>query len=121
MNKNDQAFAVQHIRAQYVEKQSTDLEELKKLDTKVKRPATVLAYVFGSIAALVMGTGMSLVMTDLGNTLGISNGLVPGVAIGVVGILMAIVNYFMYKGILKGRKKKYAAEILALSDKIIAK
>jgi hypothetical protein len=42
-----------------------------------------------------------------------------GVAVGVVGIAMVVANYFFYKAILKSRKKKYATEILKLSDEIL--
>ena len=121
MNKNDQQFMAQKIRTQYMEKKSTELDALREMDAKVKRPANVFAYVFGSISAIVMGSGMSLVMTDIGATLGIASAMVPGIAIGVVGLGMALINYPMYKGILGSRKKKYGAEILKLSDKIMNK
>ncbi len=119
MNKNDQNFIVQKIRTQYTEKEHTGLDELKELDTKVKRPANVFAYVFGSISAMIMGSGMSLVMTDIAETVGIANPMPYGILIGIVGLLMAIANYPIYKGILGSRRKKYADQIVALSDKII--
>ncbi len=119
MNRNDQQFMAQKIRTQYMEKQSTELDELRQLDKKVKRPANVFAYVFGSISALVMGCGMSLVMTDIAETIGMAEPMLPGIVIGVVGLLLAIINYPIYKGILGSRKKKYAGKILELSDKII--
>ena len=121
MNKNDQQFMAQKIRTQYMEKESTELDALRELDAKVKRPANVFAYVFGSISAIIMGAGMSLVMTDIGATIGMESTMVPGIVIGVVGMIMALVNYPMYKGILSSRKKKYGAEILKLSDKIMNK
>ena len=121
MNKNDQEFLVQKIRTQYTEKQHTELDELKALDAKVKRPANVFAYTFGSISAIVMGAGMSLVMTDIGAIIGITSALVPGIAIGAAGLGMMLFNYPMYKSILNARKKKYSTEILALSEKIINK
>ena len=121
MNKNDQQYMAQKIRAQYVEKQTGEIDALRALDAKVKRPANVFAYVFGSISAIIMGAGMSLVMTDVGATIGIASALVPGIAIGVVGLGMALLTYPMYKGILNSRKKKYGAEILKLSDKIMNK
>ena len=73
MNKNDREFLVQKIRSQYTEKESTELDALRELDAKVKRPANVFAYVFGSISAIIMGAGMSLVMTDIGATVNIIN------------------------------------------------
>ena len=121
MNKNDQLFLAQKIRTQYVEKEPSELDALRELDAKVKRPANVFAYTFGSISAVIMGAGMSLVMTDIGATLGIASAMIPGIAIGVVGLGMALLTYPMYKGILNSRKKKYSAEILKLSDKIMNK
>jgi len=119
MNRNDQQFMAQKIRTQYMEKQSTELDALRELDAKVKRPANVFAYVFGSIGAIVMGAGMSLVMTDVGALVGIASAMVPGIAIGVVGLGMALLTYPLYQRILKVRKKQYGAEILKLSDKIM--
>ena len=119
MNKNDQEFLVQKIRSQYTEKESTELDALRELDAKVKRPANVFSYVFGSISAIIMGAGMSLVMTDIGATIGIADPMIPGIVIGVVGMFMAIINYPIYKGILGARRKKYADKIIALSDKIM--
>ena len=121
MNKNDQEYLVQKIRTQYTEKESTELDALRELDAKVKRPANVFAYIFGSISAIVMGCGMSLVMTDIGETVGVADPMLPGIIIGIVGMLMAIINYPIFKGILSSRKKKYTAEIMRLSDKIMGK
>lgn len=119
MDRNDQDFLVQKIRTQYTEKEHTQLDALKELDAKVKRPANVFAYVFGSISAIIMGSGMSLVMTDIGSSIGVENSMVPGIIIGIVGMLMAIINYPIHKSILTSRKKKYADQIMKLSDKIM--
>ena len=119
MNRNDQDFLVQKIRTQYIEKEHTELDKLKELDTKVKRPANVFSYIFGGISAIIMGGGMSLVMTDIGETVGIADPMLSGIVIGLIGMLMAIINYPIYKGILGSRKKKYADKIIALSDNIM--
>ena len=119
MSNNDQEFLVQKIRTQYTEKQHTELDELKALDAKVKKPANVFAYTFGSISAIVMGAGMSLVMTDIGAVIGLSNAMVPGIAIGIVGMGMALSTYPIYKKMLNSRRKKYAPQILELSEKIM--
>lgn len=121
MNKNDKDFLVQKIRTQYTEKENTELDALRELDRKVKRPANVFSYVFGSISAIIMGAGMSLVMTDIGATVGIENPMMPGIVVGVIGLALAIANYPVYKKILASRRKKYADEIIALSDKIMSK
>ena len=121
MNRNDQEFLVQKIRSQYTEKESTELDALRELDAKVKRPANVFSYVFGSISAIIMGAGMSLVMTDIGTTIGIADPMIPGIAIGIVGMFMALINYPIYKRIMSSRRKKYADKIVKLSDKIMSK
>ena len=121
MNKNDQQFMAQKIRTQYMEKQTTGLDELRRLDRKVKRPANIFAYIFGSLGAIVMGFGMSLVMTDLAEKIGMANPMVFGIIIGVVGMIMAIVNYPVYKAILGRRKKKYADRIFKLSENLMNK
>lgn len=118
MNKNDKEFIVQKIRTQYTEKENTQLDSLKKHDAKVKKPANVFAYVFGSLSAIIMGSGMSLIMTDIGEMIDVANPMIPGVVIGIIGMIMAIVNYPIFKQILASRRKKYTKEIIALSDKI---
>lgn len=120
MNRNDQEFLVQKIRTQYAEKEHSPLDALKKLDARVKRPANVFAYIFGGIAAIVMGSGMSLVMSDIGAALGMENSMAPGVVIGVIGMAMAVINYPLYKSFLASRRKKYAGQIMKLSDEIIS-
>ena len=110
---------VQNIRAQYTEKQYSELDALKALDAKVKKPANVFAYTYGSVSAIIMGAGMSLVMTEIGATIGLASAMVPGIAIGIVGMGMALSTYPIYKHILDSRKEKYAPEILQLSEKII--
>ena len=109
MNRNDAEFIVQKIRTQYMEKDSSekDLDMLRELDAEVKCPANVFGYVFGSIGAIVMGAGMSLVMTDIGTVIGMENTMVIGIVIGVIGMIMAIV--------------KYADRILQLREKIMGR
>ena len=120
MNRNDQQFMAQKIRTQYMEKTPSELDALRELDAKVKRPANVFAYIFGSISAIVMGAGMSLVMTPIAEQIGLTfDPMIPGIVIGVVGMILAIVNYPIYKGILGSRKKKYGAKILELSNQIM--
>ena len=121
MNRNDTEFMVQKIRTQYMEKDASEknLDMLRELDAEVKRPANIFGYVFGSIGAIVMGAGMSLVMTDIGAQIGISNTMPIGIVVGIFGMIMAIINYPVYKAILSSRKEKYAERILSLSEKIM--
>lgn len=115
----DNEFVVEKIRSQYTEQEHTELDELKALDAKVKKPANVFAYTYGSISAIIMGAGMSLVMTDIGAVIGLESTMVLGIAIGVVGLGLALSTYPIYKNMLNARKKKFASRIMALSDKIM--
>ena len=114
----DKEFMVEKIRSQYTEQEHTELDALKELDAKVKRPAKVFGYSYGSIGAVIMGAGMSLVMTDIGSVLGLENAMIPGIAVGIVGLILSCTTYPIYKKILTSRKKKYAAKIMELSDRI---
>ena len=83
------------------------------MDRRIKRPAEIFAYTFGTAGTLILGTGMCLAMKVIGN-------LAPlGIAIGLVGIAMVTVNYFIYRHILTSRKKKYGAKIIALSNELL--
>lgn len=114
--QNEEAAA---IRNKYLSKQESKLDELKALDRRVKKPANVFGYLFGSISAVIMGCGMSLVMTDLGAYFGMADSMIPGIVIGVVGLALALLTYPVYKRILASRKKKYADQIIALSDELM--
>jgi len=115
----DKEFAVEKIRSQYTEQAHTELDALKALDAKVKRPANIFGYTYGSIGAIVMGAGMSLVMTDIGAMLGLHNTLMPGIAVGIVGLAMSCSTYPIYKKLLASRRKKFASQIMDLSDRIM--
>ena len=113
----DKEFVVEKIRSQYTEAEHTELDALKALDAKVKRGANIFGYTYGSVSAIIMGSGMSLVMTDIGTKIGLTATLVPDVVVGVVGMGMALSTYPIYKKILNSRKKKYAPQIMELSER----
>ena len=114
MEKNEKTIA-EKIRYGYEEHEPTKLEELKKLDEKVKRPASIFSYVFGTAGSLVLGTGMCLATKVIGASLPMAAGIV----IGVAGIAMVSANYFIYKLILKKRKAKYADRVISLSNELL--
>lgn len=121
MNAQDKEFIVNKIRSEYTEKQYGELNALKALDKKAKRPASVFAWTFGSLSAIVMGAGMSLVMTDISSKLSLPSPMAAGIVIGIVGMIGAIANYPIYKRLLASGRKKYAPEIIRLSDSIVKK
>ena len=113
---------IQKIRDKYEKPTAEEdkMTQLRRLDASVHSKATAVALVLGIIGALIMGCGMSLVMTDVASLLGLGDMTVPGIAVGVVGMVLAIVNYPIYKGILNSRKKKYSEQVIALSNKILS-
>ena len=115
----DQEFMVEKIRSQYTQERHTELDALKALDARVKRPAKVFGFTWGTVGAMVMGAGMSLVMTDIGAVLGLEETLFPGIAVGVAGMVMALTTWPIYQKILTSRKKKFAAQIMELSERIM--
>lgn len=119
MDKNGQEYQVQKIRTQYTPDEPTQFDALKRLDKKVKHPAGVFSWLFGTAAALLLGAGMSLIMTDLSQTLGLSDAMLPGLVLGIAGLLMACLNYPIYKALLSRRKRRYAEQVLSLSERIL--
>ncbi|MBE5741491.1 MAG: dihydropteridine reductase [Clostridiales bacterium] len=117
-NKNEKQVA-EKIKSYYSEKstEKTKLDELKELDKKVKNPAKVVAYTYGSIGTLVLGTGMSLAMKIIGASVA---ALMPiGIVIGLIGIGMVSSAYPMFHAILSKRKAKYSKEIIAKSNELL--
>jgi len=111
---NKEIKAVEKIRNNYEEKKMSKLDELRMLNKSVELPAKIFAYIFGVIGALVLGIGMCLAMPE------VIDGFMPlGIAIGVVGIVMVSINYFIYNAILKSRRIKYKEDIMTLSDEIL--
>lgn len=120
MNENYQQMVAQKIRAEYVEEKASELDALRALDKRVKRPINVFSIILGSIGAMVLGSGMSLVMTDIAQKIGFqADPTVAGIVIGVCGLFITLANYPLYKLLLQARKKKYAADILRLSEKLL--
>jgi hypothetical protein len=60
-------------------------------------------------------------MTEIGAIIGLASAMVPGIVIGVVGMGMALSTYPIYKKMLNNRKKKFAPQIMELSEKLLRK
>lgn len=106
---------VEEIRNSYTREEENDLEKLRRLDEKVRRPATVAACSIGTFGTLVLGVGLCICLGAIG-----ASSLFPlGVVLGAAGIAAMTAAYFIYGAVIKVRKKKYAENVLALSDKIL--
>lgn len=101
---------VESIRRQYIPANENQLEKIKKLDSKVKRPGKIISYILGIAGALIFGFGMSTVM--------LQGSFNMGLFFGIVGLVMVMLTYPIYKGITNKRKKQYASEIIQLSNNL---
>lgn len=118
MKQQNPQDLIQKIRKNYTESPPTDLDALKALDRKVTKPVATFAWVFGIASALVMGSGMSLMMTNLSSILSLGDPMVPGLILGLLGLVGICVNYPLYAKALSRRRKKFAPQIIALSDQL---
>ena len=97
------------------------MARLRRLDASVTNTAQAVALVFGVIGTLILGFGMSLVMTELAESLGISGdaAMVIGIIVGIVGGILASLAYPIYNAIVKAKRKKLASEIIRLTDELM--
>ncbi len=118
MDQKVKDFLVNKIKSDYTVEKNNEFDELLHLDRVVKLPPTIQVYTVGIIGILILGFGMSLIMTDIGQTLNLNNTNVLGIVLGVIGIVICAINYPIYNKYLQSRKEKYATEILRLTDKL---
>lgn len=109
---------VEDIRKKYLPKEEDKMEQLRKLHAVPTQKAQAASIAVGVVGALIMGTGMSFAMTDIGAALG-SLAMVLGIVVGVVGMVLVGLAYPIYNRVLKKERQKIAPEILRLSDELL--
>lgn len=132
-NKNKETFSytysakeqeeIKTIRKKYVEEEHTEdkMSLLRRLDAAVTQKATTIALVFGVIGVLIMGIGMSLAMTEIGEMIGLlgSMSMLVGILIGIVGIILVCMAYPVYNRVIRKERKKIAPKIIKLTDELM--
>lgn len=109
---------VENIREKYLPREEDKMGQLRKLHGIPTKKAQEVSLAVGITGALIMGTGMSLAMTDIGVALG-SFAMVIGIAVGIVGMVLVALAYPIYNRVLKKQREKIAPEILRLSDELL--
>ena len=109
---------VEDIRKKYLPKEEDKMERLRKLHAIPTQKAQAASIAVGIIGALIMGTGMSLVMTDIGTVLG-NLAMVIGLVVGIVGMVLVALAYPLYNRTLKKIRERMAPEILKLTDELM--
>ena len=132
-NKENEAFCytysakeqeeIKNIRKKYAAPEASEdkMERLRRLDKSVTDKATAKALIVGIIGALIMGTGMSLVMTDLGEIFGAyqNAALYIGILVGIAGIVLVCLAYPIYNRVMKKERARIAPEILQLTEELM--
>ena len=114
----EQQKEIEAIRQKYLPNEVDKMEQLRRLHAIPTQKAQAGAIAVGVIGALIMGTGMSFAMTDIGAVLG-NLAMVVGVAVGIAGIVLVSLAYPLYNRVLKKQREKIAQEILRLSDELL--
>lgn len=111
----EQRREVASIRRQYETKEesSDTVGKIKRLDWRVKNVPTMISLILGVVGLLIFGTGMALVLEF--------SEIVWGVIVAAVGILPLAFAYPLFNFVHRHLTKKYAPEILRLSDELLGK
>lgn len=106
---------VKRIREKYAPptQEEDKMELLRRLDASVTRPGMIAALVIGMISTLILGIGMCCTMV-WAETL-----FVPGIIIGVLGIVGICAAYPLYIRITNKRREQLTPEIMRLTDELI--
>lgn len=109
---------VENIRKKYLPKEEDKMERLRKLHAIPTQKAQTASIALGVIGALIMGTGMSLAMTEIGAALG-SLAMLMGIVVGIVGMVLVALAYPVYNSVLRRERHRIAPEILRLTEELL--
>ena len=109
---------IEAIRKKYLPKEEDKMEQLRRLHSIPTQKAQAASIAVGVLGALILGTGMSLCMTELGAALG-HLAMVTGILVGVLGLIMVALAYPLYNGVLRKERRRIAPEILRLSEELL--
>lgn len=117
----DEQEELKKIRQKYEPQEESKMEQIRRLDAGVTQKATMYAIVIGVLGALILGTGMSLSMTDIGEVLGLGTSfcMILGIIIGLVGIVLIAAAYPVYSQTVKKEREKVAPQILLLTEELM--
>ncbi len=109
---------VENIRKKYMPREENKMEQLRKLHNAAGKKAQAWSMAVGVIGALILGTGMSLCMTELSGFLG-GNAMFIGIPVGLIGLVLVALAYPVYNRVLKKQRERIAPQILRLTDELL--
>ena len=104
---------VESIRRKYMPHEESKLERLKKLDLRVQMAGTIESLCFGVVGALVFDIGMCFFLDVFAGAAWIT------VLLMVLGTIIMIPAYPIYRRIARKTKTELTPEILRLSEEIM--
>ena len=109
---------IEAIRKKYLPKEEDKMEQLRRLHSIPTKKAQAASIAIGVVGTLILGTGMSLCMTDLGAALEyLAMGI--GILVGLLGLVMVALAYPVYNIVLRKERQRIAPEILRLTDELL--
>lgn len=105
---------VRKIREKYCTSTESDedkMQKLRSLDASVYHKAAAFSLSVGVLSILVMGLGMCCCL--------VWEAYVPGIAVGLLGIIGVILAYPVYSSTTKKEREKIAPEIIRLTDELM--
>ena len=109
---------IEAIRKKYLPPEEDKMEQLRRLHSIPTKKAQAASIAAGVLGTLILGTGMSLCMTDLGSALG-DLSLILGIVIGLAGMVMIAAAYPTYNRVLKKERAINAPEILRMTEELL--
>lgn len=109
---------IEAIRKKYLPKEEDKMEQLCRLHSIPTEKAQAASIAIGVLGTLILGTGMSLCMTELGAALG-HLAMVIGILVGLFGLVMVALAYPVYNIVLRKERQRIAPEILRLSEELL--
>ena len=104
---------VESIRRKYLPEEESKLETLKRLDYKVQSAGMIEGLCLGIIGALVFGIGMCFFLEVFAGAVWLT------ALFMIIGTLLMIPAYPIYRRIAHRTKEKLTPEILRLSEEIM--
>lgn len=101
------------IRKKYLPPEEDKLQKVRAMDARVVNKATSISLIMGVVGTLIMGIGMCCCLTWQGVW------FVPGVMIGLIGMIAVGMAYPTYQHVAKTERRKIASEILRLTEELI--
>lgn len=105
---------IRSIRKKYMpqEEKEDKMDQLRRLDQGATKKGTIVAFTLGIIGCLLLGVGMCCTMVWMEQL------FIPGIIIGIIGIVAVAVSYPLYTDITRKERQKIAPQILQLTEEL---